>query len=946
MESVTQGGSTPSDSFSLKLVYVDDSPEDRAAMRRMLSRIPGLAFEMREADTGLRGLRLIRESMPDCLLLDYYLGDMDGAQFLQELGDMRDSGVPLCPVVILTAVGTEATAVSAMKAGAQDYLLKGQVTPEGLLLTVESAMEKVRLRRQLHATETRLRSSLDNMPDPFGIYSAVRAPDTGAIEDFRVEYVNDAACYNNRLTREEQVGQLLTRMLPGHSESGLIRSYAQVVETGEPLRLTSYSYADTQYGGKGAVWERAFDIHAWKLNDGFAASWRDVTDRVETERSLRTSEERLRLATDGTGIGTWYWDIVNERHGCSPLTLRLLGMDDTDPADMNSPARIGSAIHPDDLESVEAARARTRATGEDFVVEYRAAIPHADGTERWLLGQGRLYRDADGLPARMEGILQDISPRKQAEAAILRSRAELAESESRYRLLAENMSDMVGRHALDGKFEYVSPAVRSLLGFEPEDLLGRTAYEFFHPDDVPAINQSHQTVLAQPENYTVEYRMRRRDGSFTWLETTSRTGSDPDTREPTAIYTSSRDISSRKKIEAQLVEHARTLEFHVENTPLANVVWTPEGKVQSWSRRAEEMFGWRSEEIEGDNHTAFRFVHDDDTAAVNGAIRRLLSNEESTNKAFSRNRHRDGRTVYCEWYNSAARDAAGRVTSILSLVHDVTEREAARSILAERLRREQGIAASLQRSLLTPPPEGMFEGLRFHTIYRPASREAEVGGDFYDVFALRDNKVALVVADISGKGLEAAQHIARVKFSLRAYLRESPSVENALNVLNVELYDSFQESGDSAWFNGFVCLSLAIFDPRTCHVEVAAAGAEPALLLRGGPGGAAVMQLSAPPCTPLGVDMDSVYTTAHHAMEKDDVLFQYTDGLSEARNGADFLDSEGVEDLLRRAAVLGEIDRIGEAVADGAKAFANGAQRDDVCILLSRCVSPRPATPV
>src|SRR5919202_5322619 len=91
----------------------------------------------------------------------------------------------------------------------------------------------------------------------------------------------------------------------------------------------------------------------------------------------------------------------------------------------------------------------------------------------------------------------------------------LRESDELYRLLAEHSTDMISKHTPEGVYTYASPASRSLLGYDPEDLLGRNAYELFHPDDIEEIKRTHSAILERPDTYTVGYRIRRKHGSYT-----------------------------------------------------------------------------------------------------------------------------------------------------------------------------------------------------------------------------------------------------------------------------------------------------------------------------------------------------------------------------------------------------------------------------------------------
>jgi PAS domain S-box-containing protein len=140
----------------------------------------------------------------------------------------------------------------------------------------------------LRDSEERFRTAVENMLDCLGIYSAVR-DEAGAIVDFRCEYVNAAACANNRLTREEQVGRLLCDVLPSHRDSELFRDYRRVIETGEPLIRETVAYEDT-YGVHRL--RRIFDLRAARLGDGFVAAWRDVTVSKEQEAALRDADRR------------------------------------------------------------------------------------------------------------------------------------------------------------------------------------------------------------------------------------------------------------------------------------------------------------------------------------------------------------------------------------------------------------------------------------------------------------------------------------------------------------------------------------------------------------------------------------------------------------------------------------------------------------------------------
>ncbi len=132
------------DANPIRLLIVDDSAEDRTLYRRLLQQDREHSYEFLEAETGEEGLAAAVAEQPDCLLLDYRLPDVDGLEFLARLEAARQ-----IPVIVLTGQGNEAVAVEAMKGGALDYLLKGEVAADRLRHAVHNAIEKVSLRRKV-----------------------------------------------------------------------------------------------------------------------------------------------------------------------------------------------------------------------------------------------------------------------------------------------------------------------------------------------------------------------------------------------------------------------------------------------------------------------------------------------------------------------------------------------------------------------------------------------------------------------------------------------------------------------------------------------------------------------------------------------------------------------------------------------------------------------------
>ncbi len=153
----------------VKLLIVDDNPDDRYHYKRLLEKVNGVHWSILESENGTSGLEICKSETPDCVLLDYILPDIDGLEFLLQLKKMSVS----VPVIMLTGQGDETVAVLAMKEGARDYISKDILTPASLKGTILKCIEgsdqsssldlekmkKVELINEIQSLEKRLASS-------------------------------------------------------------------------------------------------------------------------------------------------------------------------------------------------------------------------------------------------------------------------------------------------------------------------------------------------------------------------------------------------------------------------------------------------------------------------------------------------------------------------------------------------------------------------------------------------------------------------------------------------------------------------------------------------------------------------------------------------------------------------------------------------------------------
>jgi PAS domain S-box-containing protein len=240
---------------------------------------------------------------------------------------------------------------------------------------------------------------------------------------------------------------------------------------------------------------------------GFAKITRDSTERKQMQEALRRSEDRLRIALHAARMGTWHWDIRNNRDTLDDNLRRLFGL-----ARQDSPDKIEdfyALIHPDDRSRVEAAFEQTRHEGVHLDTEFRVVRP--DGSERWFIDQGEVMRDSEGQPEYMAGACVDITERRHAEES-------LRQSEEQFRLFVNNVRDYaLFQMDTEGRVVAWNSGAEHLLGYTQEEILGHPGARIFVPEDIAAgIPEREMETAATLGRATDERWHLRKDGTRFW----------------------------------------------------------------------------------------------------------------------------------------------------------------------------------------------------------------------------------------------------------------------------------------------------------------------------------------------------------------------------------------------------------------------------------------------
>ncbi|MBW8733283.1 MAG: PAS domain S-box protein [Asticcacaulis sp.] len=284
---------------------------------------------------------------------------------------------------------------------------------------------------------------------------------------------------------------------------------------------------------------------------GYVFSLFPAADRRQHERELllarkelNQSRDYLELAEKLASVGHWHNELATGRTFWSPEIFRIAGLDPESPAPLMSD--VASLYHEDDRRMVSSVMETAIRTGEAFSFASRIVRP-GSGEVRHVECSGICETDVHGTVIGLFGVFRDNTDAVQFQA-------DLAASESRYRLLADHSNDIITIFDVAGTISYMSPAISKILGYDPDDMIGRHVRDVVHPDDFASVQAAYRGYIAGrqwDDAPRIRYRALHKDGHYIWAEANPTVILGDDHR-VAAIQDVVRDISRQKATEDAL----------------------------------------------------------------------------------------------------------------------------------------------------------------------------------------------------------------------------------------------------------------------------------------------------------------------------------------------------------------------------------------------------------
>ena len=403
------------------------------------------------------------------------------------------------------------------------------------------------------ASEEEIRAQLENISD---LQAEVESRERQLRE--LVETATDMIYELDETGTFSYVNPVLESMTEFTEKELLSKKYWEVIHPAEAENVVKFYIAqrkgkqETSFlrlrivtkSGK-AIWVdqnvRMFFKNEWAYKVSVVA--RDVTKLREAEQRLGDSERLFRMLAENAPVGIFQADAKGKCIYVNRRWCELTGL--TEAQSLQDGWM--SAVAPGYREQMEVEWNTALSQNRELDMEVRFLTSSTPEGETWVNTRAVALRDEQNTIIGFLSTGIDITALKLAQQ-------KLAESEKLYRLLATNSKDLITLYRADDQATrvFISPSVKDILGYTPEELIGRSPFEIILEEDAKMMQEETHKVTMSGRPATVEYRIRKKDGTFIWMESSSHPFFDVDGN-MVGFQTSARDVTQRKEFQQELI---------------------------------------------------------------------------------------------------------------------------------------------------------------------------------------------------------------------------------------------------------------------------------------------------------------------------------------------------------------------------------------------------------
>jgi diguanylate cyclase (GGDEF)-like protein/PAS domain S-box-containing protein len=532
--------------------------------------------------------------------------------------------------------------------------MHGRIAPDldaagkvrGLYCTEYDIHDLKATEQALAAREEQLRLFTDNIPEPV-VYVDL---------DRNYMFVNDAFVSLVGISRDEIIGRSVKDVL-GPEAFEFQQPFIDRAARGESV---TYERETIDVNGR-QRWLRNKIVPDMRFDatiKGYYIVGHDITDLKLAQEALASRESQLRAIMDGVPAPVAYIDRDERCQYVNRPFLQYFGLTAQQVAALRLRDVVGHGIY------ASAQALLTRALqGES--TSFDRLVPGAGGARRWMTIRVVPDTAPGGEVNGAFVLMNDIHGLKQAQEALRASEGEL-------RLIMDNVPARVAYIDRESRFRFLNRHNEEWLSESRKDLTGRRIGEVVGDARAGQLQPLLTRVFAG-ETISTEQLLVQPNGEQRWESIHYAPNRDGEGN-VIGIYAVHTDIHDQKRNEEALRRANWMLSSHINNTPLAVLEWDRDFRLVRWSPQAENIFGWRAEEVLGMPITGSQLTHEADRPAVTELIEKLMAGEQPRATGLNRNYRKDGETIWCEWYHSCLLDEQGGIVSILSFVQDVSSR--------------------------------------------------------------------------------------------------------------------------------------------------------------------------------------------------------------------------------------------------------------------------------